>query len=244
MSSLFEVPAQLAVILSFVATGGGDASQLDAIIPARVTAVSIERPLGFSDQMWLEALKFGSGGTKLEMHAQRIFKTSSGRYYVPSDQDRQKIASLKQDAAEVSIVAAGFARLNAAFMQSALERAPTAGELYLAHLFGSDTAIAMLETARRTPGAALSARFPEVAGTYPELARAGAPFQTVGGIVRRIVNAVDQNPVVETVSSVIDARSDEDRTLGPLRSDAGRFALVPKAEIATRGWEAAIIEAR
>lgn len=244
MSSLFEVPAQLVMILSFVASGAADPSRLDGIVPEQATSTMIERPLGFSDQTWLEAVMIGSGGEVLAPYAARIFKTSSGRFYVPSDSDRQNIKSLKGNSVLVAAVALGFARRNAFVMQAALERAPTAGELYLAHAVGSETAVALIQATARVPNEALSARFPEVTAAYPELARDRGRQQTVGAAVRRTVNAVDQNPLAETVAAVLDTADDDDAATIVSRSNPGRFALAPKQDGATRGWDAAVIEAR
>ena len=69
-------------------------------------------------------------------------------------------------------VARAAAERNAARMRAALHRAPTAGDLYIAHVFGAGTAISLLKAAGEAPDTALQHRYsPTLAANAAEVAR-------------------------------------------------------------------------
>src|SRR3990172_10916617 len=62
LSSLFDVPASLVVILT-LAAAGGDATRLEHTIPHLDETQSLaEGPCRFTEQRWLQALDDGVGG--------------------------------------------------------------------------------------------------------------------------------------------------------------------------------------
>ncbi len=144
MSSLFDVPAQLALALSLAASAGGSGSARAHPVyevPAAPTALDIfdlqtvDGPLRFSDALWFRALKESASGPDADDVAGAIFRTSGGRYYVPASAERRRILLKRTDIALAARIARAFAERNAEQMQQDIHRAPTAGELYIAHLF-------------------------------------------------------------------------------------------------------------
>jgi hypothetical protein len=199
LSSLFDVPAQLAMLLSLAAsTAATEPSAGVAALaapPADVAIVSepLEGPLRFGERAWLRALH--ENAKEAETIGARVFVTSGGRYYMPSPNDRGRILAARTDTEVAARVARAGAERNAARMRAALHRSPTAGDLYIAHVFGAATAISLLKAAGGAPDAALTKRFPELAGSVAELSGDGANAPITGGqFYRRLSGALHEPP--------------------------------------------------
>jgi hypothetical protein len=194
LSSLFEVPASLALVLALAASGGGTA-HLEATIGDQMSAPSLaEGPCRFSEQMWLRAVAEGAGGEELAVHGARVFKTSSGRYYIPQEEERRQILALRRDAAIAQYVAYRLARRNAEILQAAIGRAPGAGDLYIAHLFGAETAIGLITLAKEKPGVTLASSLPDLVSLAPELAQGRGRAATVSATYARVTQAFANAP--------------------------------------------------
>ena len=197
MSSLFEVPAQLAMLLSLAAstaTTDPTAAVAEVAAPAAdIATISqpLEGPLRFSDHTWMRALH--ENGKEADAHGARVFVTSGGRYYVPPPSDRGRVLATRNDAEFAARIAWAAATRNAGRMHAALHRAPTAGDLYIAHVFGAEMAISLLDTAARDPDAAFDKRFLELAGTSALGAEIKGPI-TVGQFYRRLSGALHEPP--------------------------------------------------
>jgi hypothetical protein len=70
-----------------------------------------------------------------------------------------------------------FTRSNAAQLNAAIGRAPSEGELYIAHFLGSDGAAKLIAAASSQPSANAAAMFPQAAAANPSIFydRAGRP---------------------------------------------------------------------
>ena len=192
LSSLFEIPAQLAMLLSLAAsTAGHDA----AVDPSKSFPTAppglvepIEGPLRFTDRGWMRALyENQEEGDGL---GARIFVTSSGRYYVPVASDLQHIRDTRQNAEIAMRVARAAAVRDAARIRRALKRAPATADLYVAHVFGPETAISLIEAVGRAPDAPLQGPFPTLAA-LPEVSQ--TPL-TVAQFYRRLSAALREPP--------------------------------------------------
>ena len=176
MSSLLDVPAQLALVLSL--TAATPATEPPRTPPATaplaaVAAEPLEGPYAFGEGIWLRVLKEdlakdGHG------YARSIFRTSGGRYYVPRQDERRQILNARNDDALAARAARAFARANAASLRASLNRAPTAGELYLAHLFGPEAAAELIARVRARPAEAAAKHVPELAKLAKDLGGARA----------------------------------------------------------------------
>jgi len=201
LSSLFDVPAQLALVLSLAASTAGNepptALVAENAAPAAslaMTPETLEGPLRFGERAWLRALKEGPGEAGADGYAARIFITSGGRFYVPTAVERRRILDARHDAALAARVARAFAESNARRMRTALGRAPTAGDLYAAHVLGPEAAISLVKAAAEAPDDVVSKTFPEVASALPELSSARANSMTVGQFYRRLSGALREPP--------------------------------------------------
>jgi hypothetical protein len=209
LSSLLDVPVQLALLLSLAAsTAGHDAPSAIAVEnPAAVASLisePLEGPLLFGERAWLRAVKAASGDAMVAEYASRIFKTSGGRFYIPTVDERRRILDARRDETLAERVARTYAETNAREMHAALRRAPTAGDLYIAHLYGPEAAIALLQAVSAAPDALALKRFPELAGELPPTAQA----LTVGQLYRRLTATLREPPRLVAIGlkpSVADA---------------------------------------
>lgn len=237
MSSLFDVPAQLVLILTLAASGGGAPPAREFPRPAIVAAAGETGPYAFREQVWLEAIESGSGGEALATEQRRVFRTSNGRYYVPSEIERWRVLTLRQKPEAAARVAYGFARRNSERMGARLSRAPAPGELYLAHALGSETALALIEAAAATPDAPLYKRLPELAQRHPELGKGRGRPATVAEAARRLKQAAERRPSGEEVAAWF-SRGEITLLAGDLKGRIEETASI--GEEAPRGWAAAV----
>ena len=71
---------------------------------------------------------------------------------------------LRTDPAASALMAGAFARGNAAQLAQSIGRAPTEGELYIAHFLGPDGAAKLIAAASSQPRANAATMFPQAAG--------------------------------------------------------------------------------
>jgi hypothetical protein len=213
LSSLLDVPVQLALLLSLAAsTAGHDAPGANVVesTPATVSFVSepLEGPLLFGERAWLRAVKAASGDAMVAEYAGRIFKTSGGRFYIPATDERRRILDARRDATLAERVARAYAETNAREMHAVLRREATAGDLYIAHLYGPEAAIALLKAAAEAPDALALERFPLLASDVAPSTGPSARTLTVGQLYGRLTAALREPPRLVAIGlkpSVADA---------------------------------------
>jgi hypothetical protein len=185
LSPLFEVPAQLALVLTLAASGPGGGTPTaplpeTAAIPSSqsLDPQPLEGPYRFSESNWLRALREDlPAGEGQPDYSGRIFKTSGGRYYVPAAAERRQILDARANPALAGRAAQAFAADNAARMRAGLHRPATGGELYIAHVFGPEAAISFIMLAETRPSELAANLAPGLAQSAPELVKTdGAPL--------------------------------------------------------------------
>jgi hypothetical protein len=199
LSSLLDVPAQLALALSLAAATAANEPLRAPIAgapasPVSVAAIAVEPaqgPYRFSEGMWLRALKEDLPEDP-HGYARSIFRTSGGRYYVPRQAERRQILDARDDGALAARAARAFARSNARALRSSLERAPTAGELLIAHLFGPEAAAGLIARAHSHPGDAAAKHVPELAQRAHELLGARGSTLTLAQLYARLTQPLDR----------------------------------------------------
>jgi hypothetical protein len=197
LSSLLEVPAQLALVLTLAASGPGDGAPAAplaetaaiASVQALPDASSLEGPYRFSESNWLRALRDDLPASETDAdYSARIFKTSGGRYYVPAAAERQQILDARSNAALAARAAQAFAADNAVRMRGVLRRPPTAGDLYIAHVFGPEAALGFIQLAAARPSDPAAKQMPALAQSAPELLlTSGAPV-TLAQLYKRLTD--------------------------------------------------------
>ncbi|MES1156175.1 MAG: transglycosylase SLT domain-containing protein [Alphaproteobacteria bacterium] len=97
----------------------------------------------FIDSTWLDMIRQHGAAHGLGGYAAAL---QSGQV---SPQTRADILALRNDPQVAALMAGEFTRDNAAALQARLGRAPSAGELYAAHVFGAGGAAQLIEAAAR-----------------------------------------------------------------------------------------------
>lgn len=171
-TSLFEVPQQVALALTLASNATGadfdylmkTAARESSFRPAAVARTSSARGLfQFIEGTWLRTLKTEGGKYGLQGLADQIFKTRSGRYYVPDRSARRKILKLRHDPNVSALMAGAFTRANSDMIAQRIGRPPTGGELYLAHFLGASDAVRMIKLLKKNPHWRADRAFPQAA---------------------------------------------------------------------------------
>lgn len=194
MSSLFDVPAQLAIVLTLAASTAAPGEPGVRAVHNPVVRTSLEviapetaeGPFRFSAANWFRALKEDAGALTAADASGSIFCTSSGRYYVPAASERERLLAKRFDAALAQRAASSFAEHNAQRLSTALRRAPSAGDLYIAHVLGPESAITLISRAEAEPTAVALKRLPELARAAPSLVKAQGRPLTLAQVYRRL----------------------------------------------------------
>jgi hypothetical protein len=113
-------------------------------------------------------------------------------------------------------------------MHAALHRKPTAGDLYIAHVFGSEAAISVLKAAGEAPEIALETRFPALAANAAETEAASQAPVTVGQFYRRLAGAVTEPPRLVAIG------------LRPTLVEAPSRSAEPEAGVKAIDWQAKV----
>lgn len=138
---------------------------------------------------------------------------------------RREILALRNDPELSARMAGELARENAATLQARLGRAPTAGELYAAHVMGPAGAVRLIEAARQ--GAAdASALFPREAAANRGLFYANGAPRSAQALLDRL--SIDADASMSAAQTVQAQNSTGDGTLSPALAQAlFAFALLP-----------------
>ena len=116
----------------------------------------------FTRQTWLDTLERHGAEHGLGWAADAI-SAQGGRARITDPSLRQAIMDLRFDPAASALMAGEFAADNAAYLQSAIGRAPDETELYLAHFLGAGGARQFITAWAENPGQSAAALFPEAA---------------------------------------------------------------------------------
>ncbi|MGE3832978.1 MAG: transglycosylase SLT domain-containing protein [Parvibaculaceae bacterium] len=147
----------------------------------------------FIDQTWLETLKRAGGAFGYGRYAAAIGQNSSGRYYVRDQRLSVEIMDLRKDATANALMAGVFTRRNAARLGAKLGRAPTDGELYMAHFLGAGGAAKLITAAASRPDRAAADFLPRAAAANRSIFyRNGATLtaaQVYGKLAAKVVAA-------------------------------------------------------
>jgi hypothetical protein len=117
----------------------------------------------FIEQTWLATLKQAGPALGLGSYSAAIVQGADGRYAVADPAARAAIMRLRSDPSASAKVAGVFTRGNEARLAGALGRAPSQGELYIAHFLGSEGAVHLIGAATGQPQANAAAMFPAAA---------------------------------------------------------------------------------
>ncbi|MES0881568.1 transglycosylase SLT domain-containing protein [Roseibium sp. SCP14] len=105
----------------------------------------------FIESTWLETMKEAGPKHGLDKYSEQIQRTSSGKYHVSDPEVRQEILDLRKDPEISSMMAGALTQKNASYLERRIGRAPTDGELYMAHFLGANGASRLIDAALTNP---------------------------------------------------------------------------------------------
>lgn len=105
----------------------------------------------FIESTWLETMKEAGPRHGLEKFADQIQRSKSGKYYVKDPQARLEILDLRKDPEISSMMAGALTQKNATYLERKIGRAPTDGELYMAHFLGAYGASRLIDATNANP---------------------------------------------------------------------------------------------
>jgi hypothetical protein len=113
----------------------------------------------FIEQTWLETMKRAGATHGYAHYANAITRSDSGRYVVQDAALKTDILKLRSDPTANALMAGAFTNRNSELLSSRLGRAPTEGELYMAHFLGPSGAARLITLADRNPDFSAAAAF-------------------------------------------------------------------------------------
>jgi Transglycosylase SLT domain len=116
----------------------------------------------FIEQTWLSTMKEAGARLGYGHYASAITEAPSGRMEVTDPAMRTQILNLRSDPAANAAMAGAYTRNNADYLTRQLGRAPTEGELYIAHFLGAGGAAKLIQAAGNSQVSA-AALFPAAA---------------------------------------------------------------------------------
>lgn len=151
----------------------------------------------FIEQTWLTTMKEAGASLGYGRYAEAINKLPSGRYAVADPAMERQIMALRNDPVANAAMAGAFTRQNADQLNQRLGRAPSDGELYIAHFLGAAGAGRLITLAASNPGASAAAAFPGAARAnrsifYDRQGNARTAAQVYGSLVGRYQTAAAQ----------------------------------------------------
>ncbi len=114
---------------------------------AKATTSSAQGLFQFIEQTWLATLKQAGPSLGYSRYADAIVKGRNGRMEVADPAMRTEILNLRHDPAANAAMAGAFTRSNAEALTRRLGRAPSDGELYIAHFLGAGGAAKLIAAA-------------------------------------------------------------------------------------------------
>lgn len=143
---------------------------------AKASTSSARGLFQFIEQTWLRTMREEGGKIGLADEAAAIRVNASGKAVVDDPATRTAILKLRDDPEISARMAAALTQKNAAALEASLGRAPSAGELYIAHFLGAAAAGKLIRLAGQAPQAAAASAFPAAANANRSIFydRAGA----------------------------------------------------------------------
>ena len=115
-------------------------------------------------------------------------------------------------------------------MRSALHRAPTAGDLYIAHVLGAPMAIELIAAVDGAPDAALEQRFPTLIGSTAAMASESKDAVTVAQFYRRLSGAVREPPRLVAIGLDMQSRGQQRKDAASVEPDTTAMAWQAKVD--------------
>jgi hypothetical protein len=156
----------------------------------------------FIDQTWLSTMKESGPALGYGKYANAITRTSSGKYVVNDPAMRAEIMALRKDPTANSLMGGAFTQSNAKVLTSKLGRAPTDGELYIAHFLGANGASKFIRTAEANPNAKAASYFPRAAQANKGIFYKDGAARTMAQTYAALVSKHNKTPIAAPTTAV------------------------------------------
>ena len=191
----------------------------------------------YIDRTWLGTLKEAGPFLGYDRYANAITRTDEGQYVISDPSMRGEIMALRQDPVANSLMAGVFTNSNAKQLSNNLGRAPTDGELYVAHFMGANGASRLIGMAESNPSGKAAEAFPVAARAnrsifYDQSGRARSFAEVARNLTNRYEMARARTPGVETAEAMSAPQSTASTSFTPEAPGAARAYQV--AEMASR----------
>lgn len=117
---------------------------------AKAATSSAQGLFQFIEQTWLSTMKEAGPRLGYGEYADAIVRTPGGRMAVADPAMRAKILNLRHDPAANAAMAGALTNSNASVLRNRLGRAPSDGELYIAHFLGAGGASKLIGAAAKS----------------------------------------------------------------------------------------------
>lgn len=210
-----------------VSTSGRESDHRPDLASSTSTAKGLFQ---FVDQTWLGLIKREGASVGLERLANEIISDGKGGWTVANLQEKTKILALKSDPLVASVMAGKFTQENARQLEGSLGRAPTEGELYVAHVLGASGATKLMRMAKNEPNTTAAVAFPRPAAANPELfyGKGGVP-RTAAELLADLTRSRDgaEDPTARRLAA---AHSALNAQAGGRKIDPAALALLVRAQ--------------
>jgi|GEM_PF-212527 len=161
----------------------------------------------FIDSTWLGTLKEAGPYLGYDRYSNAITRTDEGRYVINDPSMRGEIMALRQDPVANSLMAGVFTNSNAKQLTNNLGRAPTDGELYIAHFMGARGASRLIGMAEANPAGQAADAFPIAARAnrsifFDQSGRARSFAEVARNLTNRYEVARARTPGIEAAEAM------------------------------------------
>lgn len=154
---------------------------------ARASTSSAVGLFQFLEGTWLQVMKQDGPRLGYQQYADQIQVNANGDYVVPDPGARAQILKLRENPEIAADLAAAFTRSNGDYLRSAFGRAPSAGELYIAHFLGAQGAERMFRAGLENPDQIAANLFPRQADANRSIFYDQGTPRTIREVYRALV---------------------------------------------------------
>lgn len=161
----------------------------------------------FIESTWLETLKQSGARFGLEKFADQIERSAKGTYSVPDASARKEILELRHDPEVSALMAGALTQKNAKTLENFLGRAPSDGELYIAHFLGASGAKRLIGLAESRPDANAASYFKAQAkANKPIFFDSSGQARSADAVYQNLVNRHDGTRLIGTALASVEPR--------------------------------------
>ncbi|MCV0429401.1 MAG: transglycosylase SLT domain-containing protein [Roseibium sp.] len=184
----------------------------------------------FIESTWLETMKEAGPKHGLQNYSDHIQRTKGGKYYVSDPKMREAILELRKDPEVSSMMAGALTQKNATYLEGRLGRAPSEGELYMAHFLGANGASRLIDATSVNPDMRADTVFSTQAkANKPIFYHQNGTARSVQEVYEVIVSKHDAVTMIAEVSGKKNLRASGELTQVatlPNAKPAGTFSVV------------------